>query len=62
MADKPNYRVNRGDIKISERVALAAVGQSILRSQKFMEPIPVSCLLNGPQAITQARTSMTASR
>ena len=34
MADKPNYRVNRGDIKISERVALAAVGQSILRSQK----------------------------
>jgi quercetin dioxygenase-like cupin family protein len=34
MSDKPNYRVNRRDIKITERVAMAAVGKSILRSQK----------------------------
>jgi quercetin dioxygenase-like cupin family protein len=34
MTDKPNYRVNRRDVKITERVAMAAVGQSILRSQK----------------------------
>ena len=34
MTDKPNYRVNRRDVKISERVAMAAVGQSVLRSQK----------------------------
>src|SRR5260221_11304807 len=34
MTDKPNYRVNRRDVKMPERVAMAAVGQSVLRSQK----------------------------
>jgi mannose-6-phosphate isomerase-like protein (cupin superfamily) len=34
MADKPNYRVNRRDIKIGERLAMAAVGHSVLRTQK----------------------------
>ena len=34
MTDKPNYRVNRRDVKMTERVAMAAVGQSVLRSQK----------------------------
>jgi quercetin dioxygenase-like cupin family protein len=34
MTDKPTYRVNRRDVKITERVAMAAVGESILRSQK----------------------------
>ena len=34
MADKPNYRVNRRDVKMTERVAMAAVGKSVLRAQK----------------------------
>jgi quercetin dioxygenase-like cupin family protein len=34
MSDKPSYRVNRRDVKMTERVAMAAVGKSILRSQK----------------------------
>jgi mannose-6-phosphate isomerase-like protein (cupin superfamily) len=34
MLDKPNYRVNRRDIKMTERLAQAAVGRSILRAQK----------------------------
>jgi quercetin dioxygenase-like cupin family protein len=34
MSEKPSYRVNRRDVKVTERVAMAAVGNSILRSQK----------------------------
>jgi mannose-6-phosphate isomerase-like protein (cupin superfamily) len=34
VTDKPNYRINRRDIKMTERVAMAAVGHSVLRSQK----------------------------
>jgi quercetin dioxygenase-like cupin family protein len=34
MADRPNYRVNRRDVKMTERVAMAAVGKSVLRAQK----------------------------
>ena len=34
MSDKPNYRVNRRDVKMTEQVAQAAVGKSVLRTQK----------------------------
>src|ERR1700730_15682866 len=34
MSHKPNYRVNRRNVKMTERVAMAAVGKSVLRSQK----------------------------
>jgi mannose-6-phosphate isomerase-like protein (cupin superfamily) len=34
MSDKPNYRVNRRNVKMTERVAMAAVGKSVLRAQK----------------------------
>src|SRR5579872_7373588 len=34
MSDKPNYRVNRRDVKMTERVAMAAVGNSVIRAQK----------------------------
>jgi quercetin dioxygenase-like cupin family protein len=34
MSDKPNYRVNRRDVRTTERVAMAAVGKSVLRAQK----------------------------
>lgn len=34
MSDKPRYRVNRRDVKVTEQVAQAAVGKSLLRSQK----------------------------
>jgi mannose-6-phosphate isomerase-like protein (cupin superfamily) len=34
MSNKPNYRVNRATVKMTEQVAQAAVGRSMLRSQK----------------------------
>jgi mannose-6-phosphate isomerase-like protein (cupin superfamily) len=34
MTDKPKYRVNRRDVKMTERVAMAAVGHSFIRAQK----------------------------
>jgi mannose-6-phosphate isomerase-like protein (cupin superfamily) len=34
MSDKPGYRVNRANVKMTEQVAQAAVGRSMLRSQK----------------------------
>jgi mannose-6-phosphate isomerase-like protein (cupin superfamily) len=34
MSDKPNYRINRRDVKMTEKVAQAAVGNSVLRTQK----------------------------
>jgi quercetin dioxygenase-like cupin family protein len=34
MAQKPNYRVNRRDVKMTEKVAQAAVGNSVLKTQK----------------------------
>jgi mannose-6-phosphate isomerase-like protein (cupin superfamily) len=34
MTDKPKYRINRRDVKMTERVAMAAVGRSVLRAQK----------------------------
>lgn len=34
MPDKPGYRVNRANVKMTEQVAQAAVGRSMLRSQK----------------------------
>ena len=34
MSEKPNYRVNRRNVKMTERVAMAAVGKSVLRAQK----------------------------
>ena len=34
MSEKPNYRVNRRDVKMTERVAMAAVGNSVIRAQK----------------------------
>src|ERR1700756_3006069 len=34
MSDKPNYRVNRRNVKMTKRVAMAGVGPSVLRAQK----------------------------
>ena len=34
MSDKPGYRINRRDVKMTERVAMAAVGNSVIRAQK----------------------------
>ena len=34
MSDKPRYQVNRRDVKMTEQVAQAAVGRSVLRTQK----------------------------
>ena len=34
MSEKPNYRINRRDVKMTERVAMAAVGNSVIRAQK----------------------------
>jgi len=34
MTDKPNYRINRSVVKMTEHIAQSAVGNSLLRAQK----------------------------
>ena len=34
MSDKPRYQINRRDVKMTEQIAQAAVGKSLLRAQK----------------------------